>query len=124
MAGGFSAVACMANTQPVNDDPAMTDYILDRAQQDSPARVYPVAAATRGLKGEKMTEMSALKEAGAVADGDGLRAYYVADPDPGARRLRAHCAGLLPAYMVPSALTRLDALPRTSTGKVALSELS
>jgi dihydroorotase len=70
VAGGFTAVACMANTDPVNDDPAMTDFILDRARQESPARVYPVAAATRGLKGEVMTEMSALLEAGAVAFSD------------------------------------------------------
>jgi dihydroorotase len=70
VAGGFSSIACMANTQPVNDDPAMTDFIIDRAKQDSPARVYPVAAATRGLKGEVMTEMSALIGAGAVAFSD------------------------------------------------------
>ncbi|MBW2577909.1 MAG: amidohydrolase family protein, partial [Deltaproteobacteria bacterium] len=38
VAGGFAAVACMANTHPVNDDPAMTDFIIDRAKQDSPAR--------------------------------------------------------------------------------------
>jgi len=70
VAGGFTAVACMANTQPVNDDPAMTDFILDRALHDSPARVYPVAAATRGLEGQVMTEMVALVDAGAVAFSD------------------------------------------------------
>jgi len=70
VAGGFTTVACMANTHPVNDDPAMTDFILDRARQDSPARVIPVAAATRGLGGEVMTEMSALRDAGAVAFSD------------------------------------------------------
>ncbi len=70
VAGGFTAVACMANTQPVNDDPSMTDYIIDRGKQDSPARVYPVAAATRGLEGAQMTEMSALVDAGAVAFSD------------------------------------------------------
>ena len=70
VAGGFSAVACMANTQPVNDDPAMTDYIIDRGKQESPARIYPVAAATRGLEGAVMTEMSALVDAGAVAFSD------------------------------------------------------
>jgi len=70
VAGGFSAVACMANTHPVNDDPAMTDFIIDRAKQDSPARVYPVAAATRGLEGAEMTEMCALVDAGAVAFSD------------------------------------------------------
>ncbi len=70
VAGGFTAVACMANTQPANDDPAMTDFILDRAAHDSPARVYPIAAATRGLEGQVMTEMAALVEAGAVAFSD------------------------------------------------------
>ena len=69
-AGGFTAVACMANTQPVNDDPATTDFIIDRANQDSPVRVYPVAAATKGLAGEVMTEMVALVGAGAVAFSD------------------------------------------------------
>jgi dihydroorotase len=70
VAGGFTSVACMANTQPVNDDPAMTDFILDRGRQDSPAKVYPIAAATRGLEGEVVTEMSALVAAGAVAFSD------------------------------------------------------
>jgi len=70
VAGGFSAVACMANTSPVNDDPSVTHYILQRAAEDSPARIYPIAAATRGLAGEVMTEMVALAEAGAVAFSD------------------------------------------------------
>jgi dihydroorotase len=70
VAGGFTTVACMANTAPVNDDPAVTDYILDRARQDSPAHVVPVAAATKGLLGRVMTEMVALVEAGAVAFSD------------------------------------------------------
>jgi dihydroorotase len=69
-AGGFTSVACMANTQPVNDDPATTDFILDRARQDAPVRVFPVAAATRGLEGKVMTEMVALVGAGAVAFSD------------------------------------------------------
>jgi dihydroorotase len=69
-AGGFSAVACMANTNPVNDDPSVTDYILDRARQDAPVRVYPVAAATQRLEGRVMTEMVALAAAGAVAFSD------------------------------------------------------
>jgi dihydroorotase len=60
----------MANTNPVNDDPSVTDYILDRARQDSPAKVYPIAAATKGLSGEVMTEMVGLVEAGAVGFSD------------------------------------------------------
>ena len=70
VAGGFTSICCMANTEPVNDDPSVTKYILDRAAKDSPARIYPIAAATRRLAGEVMTEMSALKEAGAVAFSD------------------------------------------------------
>jgi dihydroorotase len=70
VAGGFTQVACMANTDPVNDDPAVTKFILDRAEKDSPARIRPIAAATRGLKGQVMTEMVALREAGAVAFSD------------------------------------------------------
>ena len=70
VAGGFTAVACMANTNPVNDDPSVTEFILGQARQGSPARVYPIAAATRGLSGEVMTEMSALRDAGAVAFSD------------------------------------------------------
>lgn len=70
VAGGFSAVCCMANTDPINDDPSVTQYILDRADKESPARVFPVAAATRGMAGEVMTEMAALRDAGAVAFSD------------------------------------------------------
>jgi dihydroorotase len=70
VAGGFTALACMANTQPVNDDPSVTKYILDRAAKDSPARVHPIAAATKGLEGKVMTEMSALVDSGAVAFSD------------------------------------------------------
>lgn len=70
VSGGFTTICCMANTHPVNDDPAVTDYILDRARQDSPARVLPIAAATRGLEGKVMTEMAALRRAGAVAFSD------------------------------------------------------
>lgn len=70
VAGGFTSLACMANTRPVNDDPSVTKYILDRAAKDSPARILPIAAATRGLQGEVMTEMVALREAGAIGFSD------------------------------------------------------
>lgn len=70
VAGGFTQVACMANTDPVNDDPSVTKYVLDRAEKDSPARIRPIAAATKGLRGEVMTEMVALRGAGAVAFSD------------------------------------------------------
>ena len=65
VAGGFTQVACMANTDPVNDEPSVTQYILDRAEKESLARIHPIAAATRGLAGKVMSEMVALRSAGA-----------------------------------------------------------
>lgn len=68
--GGFTAVACMANTSPPIDNPAAVSYVCQRAAAAGAARVYPVAAATRGLRGEELTDMAALKAAGAVAVSD------------------------------------------------------
>jgi dihydroorotase len=69
-AGGYTTVCCMANTDPVNDTPAVTEYILRRARQTGRVRVHVIAAATQGLKGVVMSEMVALREAGAVAFSD------------------------------------------------------
>jgi dihydroorotase len=68
-AGGFTGVACMPNTRPVNDTRAVTDMILDRAKAAS-ARVYPVAAISKGSDGKSLTEFGELQEAGAVAVSD------------------------------------------------------
>lgn len=68
-AGGYTAVMCMANTKPVNDNESVTRYILNRAD-GAAARVYPVGAVSIGLKGEKLAEMAELKAAGCVAFSD------------------------------------------------------
>jgi len=68
--GGFTAVACMPNTSPVNDNESITRYILDRAREHGSCRVYPVAAITKGLKGEELTEMGILQANGAIAFSD------------------------------------------------------
>ena len=68
-AGGFTAVMCMANTKPVNDNESVTRYILNKAE-GAAARVYPVGAVSVGLKGECLTEMAELKAAGCVAFSD------------------------------------------------------
>lgn len=67
--GGFGAVMCMANTDPVNDTAAVTTQILEAAQRAFPRgpRVYPIGAATVGLKGEELSCMHELAEAGCVA---------------------------------------------------------
>jgi dihydroorotase len=70
VAGGFTAVACMPNTNPVNDSRSVTEFILRRARESCPLRVYPVAAITLGQKGETLTEFGDLKTAGAVGVSD------------------------------------------------------
>ncbi len=69
-AGGFTAVCCMANTEPVNDTRAVTDYILARARSEGAVRVYPIGAVTRGLGGKELAELAELAEAGCVAFSD------------------------------------------------------
>ena len=68
-AGGFTTLCCMANTDPVNDSPSVTEFIRRRAQL-AKVRIEVIAAATRGLKGEIMSEMASLVSAGAVAFSD------------------------------------------------------
>jgi dihydroorotase len=65
-AGGFTAVAAMPNTIPVNDSPEVTRWML-APERGAKVRVYPIAAATRGSKGETINDFAALKAAGAVA---------------------------------------------------------
>ena len=69
-AGGFTAVCCMANTDPVNDSRAVTDYILAKARAEGAARVHPIGAVTRGLGGKELAELAELAEAGCVAFSD------------------------------------------------------
>ena len=69
-AGGFTAVACMANTNPVNDNRSVTDYILAKARSAGFVRVYPIGAVTRGLEGKELAELAELAEAGGVAYSD------------------------------------------------------
>lgn len=68
--GGFTSVACMPNTNPVIDVPALARYIIMRGEEAGYARVYPIACITKGMKGEELTEMAALMGAGAVAFSD------------------------------------------------------
>lgn len=67
VAGGFTAVACMANTVPVNDNTSVTHFILERAKAAGTSEVLPVGAVSKGLKGEELAEFGPMKEAGAVA---------------------------------------------------------
>jgi len=69
-AGGFTSLACMANTSPPNDSASVTEFILEKARKEACVNIYPVGALTRGLKGEELTEIGDLKEAGVVALSD------------------------------------------------------
>ena len=70
VAGGYVAVACMPNTQPVNDCATVTEFILERAREEGACRVFPVGAISRGLDGENLAEFGELRESGAVAVSD------------------------------------------------------
>ena len=71
--GGVTTMVVMPNTDPVIDEPSLVDFIKRRAAATAKVRVLPMAALTRGLAGETMTEIGLLQEAGAVAFGDGDR---------------------------------------------------
>lgn len=88
--GGFTSVACMPNTDPAIDEASVVEFILKKSNIAGNAKVYPIAAATVGRKGERLTEFHALAEAGAVAisdDGDPIHTAQMA------RRVMEYAAG-------------------------------
>ena len=70
VAGGITSVCCMANTEPVNDNPVVTRYIVERAREVGLCDVFPVGAITRGLNGEELAEIGLMHRAGIVAISD------------------------------------------------------
>lgn len=102
-AGGVTTIVMMPDTDPVIDEPALVDFILRRARDTSLVRVVPMAALTKGLKGQELSEIGLLKWAGAAAfssgrhsvtsalvmrrlltyarDFDALVVHHVEDPD-------------------------------------------
>ncbi len=68
--GGFTAVACMPNTQPVNDSEAVTSFILERAREVSRVAVHPIGAITKGSQGETLAEIGEMYRAGIVGISD------------------------------------------------------
>ncbi len=69
-AGGFTSLVCMANTLPVNDNRAVTEYILRQARERALTHILPIGAVTKELKGETLAEIGELKDAGVVALSD------------------------------------------------------
>jgi dihydroorotase len=70
-AGGVTTIVCQPDTSPVIDNPATVDFVLRRARDTAIVHVHPMAALTKGLEGQEMTEIGLLKAAGAVAFTDG-----------------------------------------------------
>jgi dihydroorotase len=68
--GGFTSVCCMPNTNPVNDNQSVTEFILDRAKREGSVNVFPVGAVTKGQQGEELAEIGELVRAGCVAISD------------------------------------------------------
>jgi dihydroorotase len=68
--GGFTSIACMANTEPVVDNQSIVKFIIDKAEKEGLVNVFPVGAITKGLKGEELAEIGELKKAGVVAISD------------------------------------------------------
>jgi dihydroorotase len=89
--GGFTAVCCMPNTKPVNDNASVTRFILDRARVAAKVRVWPIGAASVGSKGEAIAEIAAMKQAGAVAISDDGRPIATAKL---ARQVMDYCRSL------------------------------
>jgi dihydroorotase len=82
VAGGFTSVCAMPNTDPVNDNPAVTSFIVEQSQGVGLANVFPVGAITKGSKGEELAEMGEMLRAGIVAVTDDGRPV----PSPGLMR--------------------------------------
>lgn len=70
VAGGFTSVCCMPNTQPVNDNSSVTSFIIEQGRAAQLANVFPVGAITQGSKGEHLAEIGEMKRAGIVAISD------------------------------------------------------
>src|ERR1051325_5834770 len=70
VAGGFTTLCCMPNTNPALDTPELMKFVLGRARETAVCRIFPVAAATKGRHGEDLTEIALLAQPGAVGDSD------------------------------------------------------
>jgi dihydroorotase len=70
VAGGFTSICCMPNTNPVNDNQSVTEFILEQARAAGNARVFPVGAITKGSEGKELAEIGDLRRAGCVAISD------------------------------------------------------
>src|SRR6202047_5099843 len=89
--GGFTAVCSMPNTRPINDNASITRFIVDRAKVHGHVRVWPIGAASIGSKGENISEIAAMRDAGIVAVSDDGKPIATATL---ARQIMDYCRSL------------------------------
>ncbi len=89
--GGFTAICCMPNTKPVNDNASITRFIVDRAKAFGHVRVWPIGAASVGSKGEAIADIAAMRDAGIVAVSDDGKPIATAKL---ARQIMDYCRSL------------------------------
>ena len=89
VAGGWTTVCAMPNTDPINDNPAVTRFIIEKGLSAQLANVFPIGALTKGSAGEELAEMGEMKNAGIVAVSDDGRSV----PNPGMMRRAMEYAG-------------------------------
>jgi dihydroorotase len=89
--GGFTAVCCMPNTKPVNDNASITRFIVDRAKAHGHVRVWPIGAASVSSQGEAISEIAAMRDAGIVAVSDDGKPIATAKL---ARQIMDYCRSL------------------------------
>jgi dihydroorotase len=77
--GGFTSIACMPNTEPVNDNRSVTEYIIARARQVGLINIFPIASISRGMLGDNLVEMADLVEGGAIGFSDDGQCVMKAD---------------------------------------------
>jgi dihydroorotase len=89
--GGFTAVCCMPNTKPINDNASITRFIVDRARVSGHVRVWPIGAASVGSRGEAIADIAAMRDAGIVAVSDDGKPIATAKL---ARQIMDYCRSL------------------------------
>jgi dihydroorotase len=89
--GGFTAIGCMPNTKPVNDNASITRFIVDRARAFGHVRVWPIGAASVGSRGEAISDIAAMRDAGIVAVSDDGKPIATAKL---ARQIMDYCRSL------------------------------
>src|SRR5918996_1659531 len=128
VAGGWTSICAMPNTDPVNDNPAVTRFIIEQGQAAKLANVFPIGAVTKGSSGKELAEMGEMKNAGIVAVSDDGRPV----PTPAMMRRAMHegrWSLILGLRGIPAAAEEMDVvrdcvLAKLTKAKVHIAHVS